>query len=67
MTACDHPPLIVHTEIDDALLECSDAPAIPAGVVTNRQDNAFKSDLWFAHADCKSKLARVREIVKGAS
>jgi hypothetical protein len=30
--------------------------------VTNRQDNLYKVDLHEAHADCFSKLARVREV-----
>lgn len=53
---------VKNTEIDPALLECADEPAAPAMPVTNRQDVAYKNDLRFAHADCKSKLDRVREI-----
>ena len=60
MTGCGY--LVKHTEIDKALLTCADAPAVPAKPVTNRQDNQWKNDMRFAHADCHSKLARVREI-----
>lgn len=60
MTGCG--TLVKHTEIDPALLDCLDAPAVPVSPVTNRQDNQWKNDLRLAHADCHSKLSRVREI-----
>lgn len=54
--------IVKQTVVDKALLECADAPPIPAGVVTNRQDAQYKNDLKYAFDDCKSKLDKVKAI-----
>lgn len=66
MTACG-PVMVKRLNIDNSLLECPDAPAVPAKHVTNRQDAQYKNDLKYAHEDCHSKLARVREVQEQAN
>ncbi len=62
LTGCG-PDLQAIPQIPDALLDCAASPAIPGDTATQRDVSVYVIDLHDAHADCKSKLGRVKVIL----
>jgi uncharacterized lipoprotein YajG len=52
------------TPVAPALLDCRDAPGVPADTNNSRKVAVYVVDLHDAYSDCKSKLGAVKKVLK---
>jgi hypothetical protein len=49
--------------VSDALLNCANAPEVPADTGNSKKVAGYIVDLHGAYSDCKSKLSQVKKVV----
>lgn len=58
------PVEVIRPKVPAGLLDCPDAPLPPPSGATQRDVAFWVLDLHSAHADCRTKLGKVRELVE---
>ncbi len=54
---------IVKPNIPDSLRTCDDVPNYPGDGMTQRDVAKWSARLWYAHADCRSKLQSLKDAI----
>lgn len=67
LTACTGVPQtqvqVIKPEIPASLLSCEPAPAYPDQNASQRDVSIWVTRLWYAHADCQSKLHSIKSSI----
>jgi hypothetical protein len=67
LTACTGTPQtqikVIKPDIPDSLRTCDDVPNYPGDGMTQRDVAKWSARLWYAHADCRSKLQSLSNAV----
>lgn len=68
LSACTGAPQtqikVIKPEVPASLLSCASAPKYPGDDMTQRDIAENYTKLWFAHKDCKSKLAAINHALQ---
>lgn len=71
LTGCTGAPQthikVVRPEIPVSLQSCADVPDYPGEGITQRDIAANYTRLWYAHADCKSKLQSLNHALNNST
>ena len=71
LSACTGAPQtqikVIKPEIPTSLQSCADAPNYPGDDMTQRDIAENYIKLWFAHKDCKSKLAAINYALRNSA
>jgi len=54
---------VIRTETPVSLRTCETVPDYPGSGMTQRDVAKWSAQLWYAHADCKSKLESVNKAL----
>ena len=67
LTACTGFPKtqikVIRPEVPASLRTCESAPAYPGDSITQKDMAKWITRLWYAHADCESKLASLNQAL----